>query len=263
MKIEPNEMMNLLLPLDLQYFAEGDQPEGFLLEPQPTPEPQNFGMIEPPAPVESSTYKVKHNGQEMDMTIDQLIENAQKGFDYTQKSQQVSQWLQFEEQLKNDPEFANYLAQSIDQYGQPQGNPYNQAPQQAQINPQEQQLRLMEQQLQQLQGYLFSQETDRQFNDFASKNPDAVEQRDQLEKFLNENPKLNYEDAYFLLNREKLMQQQAQQFTDNQMNKQKARVLSNNTGGAGMSSPSAGGGMTPEDALKQAILSNSGNIFGN
>lgn len=43
------------------------------------------------APSEGETFEIVHNGQQVKLTRDELIRNAQQGFDYTKKTQDIAQ----------------------------------------------------------------------------------------------------------------------------------------------------------------------------
>lgn len=61
-----------------------------------TPAVEAAPVVETPAP---ETYAIRHNGQEHQLTRDELIERAQQGFDYTQKTQALAQQRQLAEQM--------------------------------------------------------------------------------------------------------------------------------------------------------------------
>ena len=98
------------------------------VEKQPAPEEQPEGTPPEPeapeAPVQNApkSWKIKRGEEEVELTEEQLIENAQKGFDYTQKTQAVSEWekarqqqIQVAEMLTQNP--AAIKAAVAQQYG--------------------------------------------------------------------------------------------------------------------------------------------------
>jgi hypothetical protein len=74
---------------------------------------------------EPTKYTIKWQGQEKEVTQDELLDLAQKGFDYTKKTQtlaeerdQLSPYIGLANKIKNDPFLANQIAALMS--GQPQ-----------------------------------------------------------------------------------------------------------------------------------------------
>lgn len=90
--------------------------------PQETPpekvaEPPKVEEPKPPQVPEPSKVKIKWGGQDVEMTQDELIKNAQMGYDYTQKTQELSKRASevaplegLAKHIKDDPAFAAHIA---------------------------------------------------------------------------------------------------------------------------------------------------------
>lgn len=73
-------------------------PETQLQAETPAPEAQAAPVTPEPTPA-ADLFKIKYNGQEIELTRDKVIELAQQGQDYTQKAQTVAQQRRLVEQL--------------------------------------------------------------------------------------------------------------------------------------------------------------------
>jgi hypothetical protein len=88
-------------------------------EVEPEKEPVKKEAKEPEKePEAEKTYKIKIDGKEEDITEAQLIEFAQKGKDYTRKTQQLSEeknslapYEALIKQLQSDPKFSQHIAE--------------------------------------------------------------------------------------------------------------------------------------------------------
>ena len=101
MNEEIMETMEETNPSELDDIFEEAEPA----EEETNPEPENPQQEEPEQPV----YTLKHLGQEVQMGLDDLIMNAQKGLDYDHVRQEY-------DRMRNAPEF-----QILDRYAQQAG----------------------------------------------------------------------------------------------------------------------------------------------
>lgn len=88
----------------------------------------------PPAP-EPSKHKITWNGQEVELTHDELLAKAQMGFDYTQKTQELSKKASelaplegLMRQMNQDPGLATHIATYFRDRANPQAPPVQQRP---------------------------------------------------------------------------------------------------------------------------------------
>jgi hypothetical protein len=95
--------------------AEKTEEEVEETEKKPEPEPEKEKEPEPP---KEEKYKIKIDGQEEEVTKEQLLELAQKGKDYTRKTQQLSEernalapYEALIQQLKQDPKLSQHIAE--------------------------------------------------------------------------------------------------------------------------------------------------------
>lgn len=254
---EPKKMP---LKMNLQYFSNSGTEDDFeqfgdafvddndLGEPptdlSTTNEEQNSeeleeGQLEQEGQEEQSLeeflLEIKYNGEPQKLTKEQAAELASKGYDYTQKTQalkererELDDLVQFSNGLQQNPEFAEYLARAIqDFYSQGQGNsnkqePTNQ-PSQYDISRDPRFVQL-QRQLEEIQNHFGQQQYNTEFERLSEKYPDAKNQRGQIDELIQQKPGLNFEDAYFLLNRENLIKQQQEDLARKSMMKKSART---------------------------------------
>lgn len=82
--------------LDPNLTAPVDTPPAAPVDPTP---PAAAVPADPPAAPDPPKHTIKWNGQEHQLTQEELIEKAQMGFDYTQKAQHVAQQRKLVEQV--------------------------------------------------------------------------------------------------------------------------------------------------------------------
>jgi len=100
---------------------------------KPEPEPVVEEVTEPEVPEakpeepETDKYVIKWQGEDKEVTRAELLDLAQKGFDYTQKTQKLAQerdelspYVGLVQKIKSDPELANLIATKLSGQQAPQ-----------------------------------------------------------------------------------------------------------------------------------------------
>jgi hypothetical protein len=206
-------------------------------------------------------HKIKWNGEEKEVSYEELLNLSQQGFDYTQKTQQVQadrKRLEAEFQVEREisqlfsqhPELAEKFINMTDEF---MGNLNGQAPDQMQApnaqqldimqNPQFQQMQQqnqqMQQQLQQLMQTQQQASVQKEWNELHARYPDSKEMTKELADFADQNG-VNLENAYRLMNFDKIQQRTKDQLAASATKKQVARTTNPaNASGGNAPTPSA------------------------
>lgn len=186
---------------------------------------------------QAELYAIKHGGQEHQLTMDQLIEHAQKGFDYTQKTQKLSAR---EQEIADFENFLNYvnsnpqLAQEMYELTSRYENPQHQQQFQAQPEGQEPspqfdiyqhpEFQQMQERLNQMEQFYHQQSVERELNELYAQFPDAKDiSRDELFQFADQRG-LDLETAYQKMTYGQISQKTQEQMVTQNMRKQIART---------------------------------------
>lgn len=242
-------------------------------EPIPTPEgyPPGAGNSEqPPAEAIAELFDIIHNGQTHQLSREDMIKQAQQGFDYTQKTQKLAEQqkglehlTQLDAFLSQNPELANAITSQIEAYingGQaPMAQEQMQPDPMAQLQAQyQQQFAQMQSELENLRNYQAMQLYEKDFNDLASKYPDANDQKQQIESLLAQKAGITPEEAYWLLNKDTLLQKEKERMVEQNKKKQFSKTETKSLGaGNGADAPAKG----TWEAARAAMLEAGNRLF--
>lgn len=215
--------------------------------------PDNNGE-QPAAPLtQEELFHIKYNGEEKQLTKEEIIRNAQMGFDYTQKMQtfhnERKQWeqerqqletqfsqnkeaIEFFSQLQNDPNLAQIIGQTLDGYFQnPNGfNAFSQnnQPQNFDISSHPE-FQAVQNQLQEITRAKEMETVQTQWNDLTQKYPDAKDIQQELVNKAIELDQAGFkgnalEVAYFMVNGGNLRANAQKEVVEKSMAKQVAKT---------------------------------------
>jgi hypothetical protein len=244
-----------LLSLDLQLFSADTgggggyssiTPEqlGNVYEPSEPSEPTDYdgmdsgfeqdseGMQPEPAP---QMHKIKWNGEEHELSYDDLVQKAQMGYDYTQKMQSLKPYRELSDLLSQNPDLADQVGGLLQSYfnggNQPQtpnNNPQMQDPQfnisqHPEFQALQRQFQEQQQFIQQFQEQQQFEAVQKEWNDLTQKYPDASNMQADLVAFADAN-NVNLEVAYRFLNFDNVRRQTEENIAKQNTRKQVART---------------------------------------
>ena len=176
-------------PVTGQEVPAGTQGEGVAITPQPPMPPLDEAhMVTVPGaapPEDEGVFEVKARGETHKMSKAEVLEYASKGFDYTQKTQELAPYREMRDFIEDNPGAADAIVQLMQQgvpqqQAAPQGYPQQQQPVDPSVD------------------FLLNQVAELQFNmqsdQFTRNHPDA--KLEEVAQYMLDHGKDSLEDSY-------------------------------------------------------------------
>ena len=197
------------IPMAVDPITGQETGEGVTVTPEPTMPPLDEAhMVTVPGPAkpeEEGVFEVKARGETHKMSKAEVLEYASKGFDYTQKTQELAPYREMRDFIEENPGAADAIVQLMQQ-GVPQQQAAQMVQQQAAPTgyPQQQQPQMdpgMDFVLNQVAGLQYQLES----RDFQSKYPDA--KIEDVAQYMLDRDLPNLEVAYRDMNYDEIARQ--------------------------------------------------------
>jgi len=184
-------------PVTGQEVPAGTQGEGVAITPQPPMPPLDEAhMVTVPGaapPEDEGVFEVKARGETHKMSKAEVLEYASKGFDYTQKTQELAPYREMRDFIEDNPGAADAIVQLMQQ-----GVPQQQAQQMVQQQAAPQGYPQQQQPVDPSVDFLLNQVAELQFNmqsdQFTRNHPDA--KLEEVAQYMLDHGKDSLEDSY-------------------------------------------------------------------
>jgi len=216
--------------LDLDLYGEGDESE---IEPEDAFE-EGQGIESEIQAAAPDLHRIKWGGEERELSYDDLINHAQMGYDYTQKTSELARQreelgkiAELGELFNQHPDLAEQFGHMLQGYfdnGESQGHQNYNEPQMPQYNiAQDPQFQAMQQKLAQFEQMEQQRQMQNEWDNLKTRFPDAENMFDDIVG-LADTRGYDLETAYKLLNYDTIQNRTKEQMVKTQMKKQVSRT---------------------------------------